>query len=207
MNLLTAEHLTLWRGHRCLFSDLGFAIEAGGLGLVRGPNGSGKTTLLRVLAGLTRPESGQVSWRGVIIDHDRIGFGAQMSYLGHAAGLKADLTVQQNLDFARRINGQKGDSDESVYAALSLENVRALPVRYLSAGQQRRVALARVLSSSASLWLMDEPLTNLDSNGRLFVARALERQLLNGGAAVVATHSDLEVANATCVPVELGERG
>lgn len=205
MHVLTAKQLTLWRGHRCLFADLGFAVETGGIGVVRGPNGSGKTTLLRVLAGLTRPESGEVFWRGQNIERDRIGFGAQTAYLGHATGLKSDLTAEQNLEFARRIGGRTNDRDESVYSALHLDEVRDLPVRYMSAGQQRRVALARLLSSAAPLWLMDEPLTNLDASGRSFVSEAIQRHLAAGGIAVVATHNELDVPAEACVPVELGD--
>ena len=203
--MLTTRQLTLWRGYRCLFEDLQFEIGSGRVGVVRGPNGSGKTTLLRVLAGLTRAETGEVLWRGQNIEADRAGFGAQMAYLGHATGLKADLTPEQNLDFARRLGRGAADDEAATWTALDLDAIRTLPVRYLSAGQQRRVALARLLNSTADLWLMDEPLTNLDARGRAFVSASLARHLQRGGAAVVATHSELDLPDTDCVAVQLGE--
>lgn len=203
--MLIARQLTLWRGYRCLFEDLGFEVNSGQVGVVRGPNGSGKTTLLRVLAGLTRAETGEVCWRGQNIEADRSGFGAQMAYLGHKTGLKADLSARQNLDFARHLGGGASDQEAATWTALDLDTIRDLPVRYLSAGQQRRVALARILTSNADLWLMDEPLTNLDVRGRAFVSDSLARHIGRGGTAVVATHSELDLPESDCLAVQLGE--
>ena len=129
---LVAEGLTLWRGTLCLFEELSFTLQAGNLLTVNGPNGSGKTTLLRVLAGLTRPEHGTISWRTTEIDRDRQQFGAETAYLGHRNGLKHDLTVEQNLDFAARLGHTPAHRVHDCVGSLGLRRLRrtgrALPV-------------------------------------------------------------------------------
>jgi heme exporter protein A len=205
--VLTAVDLTLWRGTNCLFDGLSFEIADGRALLVRGANGSGKTTLLRVLCGLTRPESGRVEWNGTSIENDRQGFGAQLAYIGHATGLKADLTVTQNLAFVARMNGRQGHPWERYVESLNLSHCADLEVRYLSAGQQRRAALARMLMSDARIWCMDEPFTNLDAAGREFVVSQIKTRLEGGGTAVVAAHHDLEFGPVRLDTLFLGDAG
>ena len=190
---LTATDLTLWRGPNCLFEDLTFEVTAGSLLLVRGPNGSGKTTLLRVLSGLTRPETGCVSWCGESIEKNRQAYSAKLAYFGHTNGLKADLTVVQNLEFAAQLSGQSGEQIPVLLEALNLTLCAKLEARYLSAGQKRRTALARVLMSRATLWLLDEPVTNLDAAGREYVLDRLRLHVADGGLAVAATHEDIRL--------------
>jgi len=205
MTSLTATELTLWRGPNCLFEDLSFQVAAGSLLLVRGPNGAGKTTLLRVLCGLTRPETGHVEWRGKPIEKNRQAFGAELAYFGHVDGLKADLTVMQNLAFSARLFGQSGDRIPGLLDALSLSQCARLEARYLSAGQKRRTALARVLMSDATVWLLDEPVTNLDAAGRDFVEDRLRAHIAGGGLAVAATHEALRFTSDAPAEITLGD--
>lgn len=203
--MLAAKQLTLWRGPLCLFENLSFDIHPGMAILVRGPNGSGKTTLLRVLCGLSRPESGQVSWNNDSIERCRSDFGAEIAYYGHVTGLKADLTINQNLSFAARLQGRPDEPWRMYLEALGLAHCANLAVRYLSAGQQRRAALTRVLMSDAKVWIMDEPFTNLDAAGRKFLQGELMRHLDRQGSAVVAAHHGLDLPAERLRQINLGE--
>jgi len=127
--MLKAVDLTLWRGTNCLFEDLSFELDRGSASLVSGPNGSGKTTLLRVVCGLTRPESGRVEWKETPIESVREEYGSQLAYFGHTTGLKADLTVVQNLAFVARMQGQGGRPWVPFLETLELAGVRDLPLR------------------------------------------------------------------------------
>jgi heme exporter protein A len=200
--LLQAENLTLWRGANCLFEKLSFDVPPGTALLVRGPNGSGKTTLLRVLCGLTRPESGRVIWTGAAPD-DRLPR-ARLAYSGHLAGLKADLTVGQNLAFAAELLGLDREAWRGTAETLGLGPYADLEVRYLSAGQKRRAALVRLLMSTAPAWVLDEPFTNLDADGRGLVEQALGRHLDGGGIAIVAAHHDLRIGDQRLRQLTLG---
>jgi len=204
MSILTAHDLTLWRGPFCLFEALSFELKTAQALVISGPNGSGKTTLLRVLCGLTRPEEGRVDWDGVPVERNRQAFGLALAYFGHALGLKADLTVVQNLHFAASVNGRSDTNFDEYLTALQLLDCASLEVRYLSAGQKRRTALARVLLSGARLWLMDEPFTNLDAAGRTFLEDRLNAHLADGGLVAVAAHHELSIRDGEIIPVELG---
>jgi heme exporter protein A len=204
VTVLAAKQLTLWRGSLCLFDNLTFQVNAGDTLLVRGPNGSGKTSLLRVLCGLSQPESGTVQWNNESIESNRSLFGAQTTYFGHVSGLKADLTVAQNLKFVARMLGQDNTRWQNYLEPLNLSHCVNLAVRYLSAGQQRRTALARVLMSDARLWLLDEPFTNLDQTGREFIEAELMRHLQGGGLAVVVAHHDLDLPIDGLSTLQLG---
>lgn len=204
MSQLTAHDLTLWRGPFCLFEALSFELGSGQALVIRGPNGSGKTTLLRVLCGLTRPEEGRVEWGGVAVERNRQAYGLALAYFGHSLGLKADLTVVQNLRFSMQISGWSEAGFGACLDALHLIDCADLEVRYLSAGQKRRTALARVLLSDARLWVLDEPFTNLDAAGRTFVEDKLNAHLANGGLAAVAAHHELSISDGEIVDVYLG---
>lgn len=189
--MLAGESLTLWRGTTCLFDELDLAVGPGEALVLRGANGAGKTTLLRVLAGLTQPESGRVTWQGVPIDRDRAAFAAALAYTGHRTGLRDDLALAENLVFAARLRGGDPGAVLALLPALGLERCASLPVRQLSAGQQRRAALARTLGSGATLWMLDEPFTNLDAAGRSLVEARVAAHLDAGGLAVIAAHHEL----------------
>jgi len=205
MSHLSAHNLTLWRGPFCLFEDLSFAVEPRQALVLRGPNGSGKTTLLRVICGLTRPEEGHVAWQGEPIERNRIAYGTALAYFGHSLGLKADLTVTQNLDFSCRLSGAQGSPYAELLTALSLQECANLEVRYLSAGQKRRTALARILLSGARFWVLDEPFTNLDDAGRKFVEGRLNDHLAAGGLAALAAHHSIDIRDGEVIDVSLGE--
>jgi heme exporter protein A len=164
---------------------------------VSGPNGTGKTTLVRVVCGLLRPESGGVSWRGRSIAETRADFQGELAYASHEPALKSDLTALENLRFLvglrRRISAAELKAN---LAHTGVADCADLPARVLSAGQRRRVALARVLASGAALWLLDEPYTNLDASGTQLLTELLEEHVRSGGLALVVAHHALDVASS-----------
>lgn len=190
---LSADDLTLFRGERCLFQGLAFALNPGELLLLEGPNGSGKTSLMRAIAGLLELETGTVLWDGKATRNHRQQFHNALVWMAHRVGLKADLTLVENLAFEASLRPQSNCDTESVYARLGIGRLKALPLRSLSAGQQRRVALARMLLADARLWLMDEPFTNLDRDGRALVIELVQEHLSSGGMCIMAAHQDVEI--------------
>jgi len=194
---LTANRLCLIRGDRCLFKDLAFSLQAGELLVVEGPNGSGKTSLIRGVAGLLDFESGAVEWNGVPVRDCYQAFRAELAWFAHRVGFKGDLTMAENLDFESGLRLCNDHQRAAVIGRLGMASVVNLPFRALSAGQQRRAALARVLLSSASLWMIDEPFTNLDTEGQALVRELIEGHLDAGGLCVVATHQPLEIGACT----------
>lgn len=193
---LRVEGLACSRGPATLFRDVGFSVEGGEWLAVRGPNGCGKTTLLRCVAGLTRADRGTVSWDGSGTRDEREAFNAELLYAGHLAGIKDDLSAEENLDGALRLRGQSAAADaiRAALAEVGLEKRRHLPARRLSAGQRRRIGLARLMLDPAACWILDEPLTALDDAGQALFSRLLRRHLDLGGLAVLATHHDLAPA-------------
>jgi heme exporter protein A len=191
---LSANGLTLIRGERCIFQRLEFALNPGELLLLQGQNGSGKTSLLRTIAGLLSPEAGEVRWNDVPILSQRQAFHGAMVWLAHRTGLKGDLTPAENLRFESTLRPQSKIDMSSVYDRLGIARLKRLPLRLLSAGQQRRVALARMLMADVPLWLMDEPFTNLDREGRDLVIELTEEHLAAGGLCVMAAHQKVELS-------------
>ena len=189
--LLSGENLTLFRGDRCLFSKLAFALEPGEVLLVEGPNGSGKTSLLRAVAGLADLETGTLAWKGRKIADDRQAYHADLAFMSHKIGLKSDLNLLQNLRFEAGLRSTDWSGIDRILERLSLHKLTGLPLRALSAGQQRRVTLARMLLANATLWLMDEPLTNLDAAGGRLVTEIVAEHLADRGLAVIASHQPL----------------
>lgn len=190
---LNATELTLFRGDRCLFKDLSFALNPGELLLLEGRNGSGKTSLLRAIAGLLELESGTIYWDELPLNQERQIFQNALVWMSHKVGFKGDLTLVENLQYESKLRPQSTADFDDTLMQLNLGKLRRLPMRSLSAGQQRRVALARMLMSSATLWMMDEPVSNLDSEGRELVVRLLRKHLSDGGMAIVAVHHDMNL--------------
>ena len=191
--LLRGNDLTLYRGDHCLFTGLDFALNAGQALLVQGPNGSGKTSLLRAAAGLLDLDEGRIFWCGKAAAAHRQEFHADIAWFAHRPGCKNDLGVVENLSLESGLRSMRMERLETVLERLSLVRVRDLPFRSLSAGQQRRVALARLLLSAASVWFMDEPFTNLDVDGRDLVVEVMREHLAEGGACLFASHLDIEL--------------
>jgi heme exporter protein A len=200
--LLRARGLAIWRGERCLFEGLDFDLGAGQLALVVGANGAGKTTLLRVLAGLAQPTAGSVTWQDIPVDALAGERRMDVAYRGHLDGLKKDLTVTENLAFHSALFQQRA-ALEPLLAELELTRAADTRARYLSAGQRRRAALAALKLAPAKLWLLDEPMTNLDSAGRDLVVAWTRAHLAGGGSAVVATHQPDEFVAHGAIVIEL----
>jgi heme exporter protein A len=192
-DVLQVRDLACRRGPALLFSGLAFEVAGGELLCVRGPNGCGKTTLLRCVTGLTRPDDGTVLWRGIASTTDPERLRAAMAYAGHLPGLKDDLTAEENLDFSLRLRGAASTAAQrrDALAAVGLDKRRRIPARRLSAGQRRRIGLARLALDPAELWVLDEPLTALDDAGQAYFTELLGRHLGRGGLALAATHHRL----------------
>ncbi len=191
---LGVEKVHVWRGDRHVLRGVSLNLRPRQLLHVSGPNGSGKTTLLRVVCGLLRPEQGLVSWLGRSISGIRAEYQAALAYASHEPALKADLTALENLRFA--VGLKRRVTADELRASLDQTGVAAcadLPARVLSAGQRRRVAMARVLAMSASLWLLDEPFTNLDAEGSDLLRSLLQSHVERGGLALVVAHHDLKL--------------
>jgi heme exporter protein A len=191
---LSVEKVHVWRGDRHVLKGVSLALQPRQLLHVSGPNGAGKTTLLRVVCGLLRPEQGQVSWCGRPITSVRIEYQAALAYASHEPALKGDLTALENLRFA--VGLKRRVTVKELLANLQRTGVAHcadLPARVLSAGQRRRVSMARVLAMRASLWLLDEPFTNLDAAGSDLMADLLHSHVTGGGAALVVAHQALKI--------------
>ena len=194
---LAAEQEHLWRGDRHVLRGVSLSVAPGEMLHVSGANGAGKTTLLRVLCGLMRPEQGEVTWRGRSIREDPTAYHTEMAYASHEPALKADLTALENLRFAVGLKRSIGDAEmRSFLDRLGVADCAQLPVRVLSAGQRRRVSMARVIAMRASLWLLDEPFANLDARGSQVLLQLLDEHLSGGGHALVVAHHDMRLARA-----------
>ncbi|MGR3751944.1 cytochrome c biogenesis heme-transporting ATPase CcmA [Edwardsiella anguillarum] len=190
--MLTISRLGCRRDERVLFDDLDFRVQAGEIIQIEGPNGAGKTTLLRMMAGLALPDRGEVLWQGLPIRRQRETYQQNLLYLGHHPGVKSVMTAFENLAFYCRVLGQADEA--AIWDALAqveLVGFEDVPVAQLSAGQQRRVALARLWLSQAPLWILDEPLTAIDKRGVARLIGLFERHCAAGGAIVLTTHQDL----------------
>lgn len=194
--MLEVRDLACQRGEQPLFSGISFEVGAGELLWVEGRNGVGKTSLLRILCGLSPAEAGMVLWRGEDIRSARESLLQHSLFLGHANGLKEDLTVAENLRFHARLAGIDADADriDAALQACGLDERRDLAVRYLSQGQRRRAALARLwLARSRDLWILDEPFAALDAESVQRLAAHLSAHLEAGGIAVLTTHQEVPV--------------
>jgi len=188
---LEASDLTLERGGRPIFSHLSFSLEGGQALAITGANGAGKSTLLRALAGLLRPLSGSIA----LTPQEEASRVEHIHYVGHVDALKNMLTLSENLTFWSGMlsAGKTGTTLETALATFGLKHVADLPATYLSAGQRRRAALARLLLAPRPLWLLDEPLTALDMASQGLLRDIMQIHLRNGGLIVAATHAPLGI--------------
>ncbi|MEG3134956.1 cytochrome c biogenesis heme-transporting ATPase CcmA [Rouxiella sp. T17] len=190
--MFEALNLSCVRDERTLFSGLSFTIQPGEIVQIEGHNGAGKTSLLRILAGLSAADEGEVRWQGENTRRQREVFHQHLLFLGHQAGIKSVLTAYENLVFYQTDSSDK--SQGAIYHALEqvgLLGYEDVAVAQLSAGQQRRVALARLWLSTAPLWILDEPLTAIDKQGVATLIELFERHAQNGGMVLLTTHQEL----------------
>ena len=196
--MLTAAHLACSRGERRLFADVSFSLAAGEWLHVQGENGAGKTSLLRLLVGLSPADAGEIHWRGALVGGMKItpeaaDFRRELLYLGHHAAVKDELNALENLRFSAAIDGLAFDQVKALTALLrlGLRGREFLPVRVLSAGQKRRVLLARLLTRPAAVWVLDEAFNALDGDAVQLLGALLNEHLAAGGMAVLTSHQPL----------------
>jgi heme exporter protein A len=189
---LLAQDLTLARGGRTVVAGISFSVGEGEAMLLTGPNGSGKTTLLRALAGFLRPVSGAISLDGG--DSEQT-IAEQCHYAGHGNAVKDELTVLENVRFWAAFLGGGGSKADALLDPLQLTHLADIPAAYLSAGQRRRLGLARILAAKRPIWLLDEPSVSLDTASVAALGGLVEAHRRSGGLVVAATHVDLGLAN------------
>ena len=192
--MLEARELLCERDERTLFSGLSFTLNAGEWVQITGSNGAGKTTLLRLLTGLSRPDAGEVLWQGQPLHQVRDSYHQNLLWIGHQPGIKTRLTALENLHFYHR-DGDTAQCLEAL-AQAGLAGFEDIPVNQLSAGQQRRVALARLWLTRATLWILDEPFTAIDVNGVDRLTQRMAQHTEQGGIVILTTNQPLNVAES-----------
>ncbi|ALR92114.1 cytochrome c biogenesis heme-transporting ATPase CcmA [Vibrio alginolyticus] len=205
--MLEVSNLTAIRDERVLFENLQFEIKPGELVQIEGRNGTGKTTLLRIVTGLGDREEGVIKWKGEEVEKSRDVFHQDLLFLGHQTGVKRELTALENLRFYQSIQNNRS-SDEEIFIALTqvgLAGREDVPVAQLSAGQQRRVALARLWLSKQILWILDEPLTAIDKQGVKVLESLFASHVDNGGIVVLTTHQDMFADSPKLRKIKLGD--
>ena len=205
---LSAVKLSAERQDRWLFKDISFSIEPGLVFHLKGANGCGKTTILRILCGLTTADSGEVKWGDKPISKQHDEYHTQLSYVGHTDGIKQDLTVEENLKVAAVLAQGKQQQPKQIDLGDTLRKVGLHHRKYtfahsLSAGQRRRLALARCLLNDTSIWILDEPLTALDTQGVALVEELINEHIQRNGIAIITSHQRLDVNDANYQVLDL----
>ncbi|MEI7611429.1 MAG: cytochrome c biogenesis heme-transporting ATPase CcmA [Betaproteobacteria bacterium] len=197
--MLEVSNLECIRGERRLFSGVGFRLSGGELLYLQGSNGSGKTSLLRMLCGLSQPAAGEIRWQGERISRHGEEFRRELCYLGHANAIKEELTPLENLLASAKLADENLDEGAALDALeqMGLAGREDLACRYLSQGQKRRVALARLVNERRALWVLDEPYVALDALAIERVAGLIGAHLQRGGMAVLTTHQAVDVPTGT----------
>jgi heme exporter protein A len=206
MSDFLGEDLACERGERLVFAGLSFSLAPGEALILTGPNGSGKSSLLRLMAGLLKPAAGNLSWGGQALSEEPEAHRRRLHYLGHQEAVKTVLTVAENLSFWAALKGGEEGGPHLIEALerFGLAALAEVPARYLSAGQRRRLALARLLAAPGELWLLDEPTVGLDSASVERLAAEIEAHRAGGGRVVLATHLSLPLKATR--RLDLGER-
>ncbi|PPD22909.1 MAG: heme ABC transporter ATP-binding protein CcmA [Methylomonas sp.] len=200
-NGLQVSGLACSRDDRLLFSGLSFVVAPGEALLLEGSNGSGKTSLLRILCGFRDADAGELFWRGrPLVDSDYL---VEMAYVGHAEGIKKELTVLENLRFSRALNQPGKLSIDQALAKVQLAGFDDNAVQTLSAGQKRRLSLARLLITANTLWILDEPFTSLDRQGMALIETLIGEHVAAGGMVVMTSHHDLNLPVARLQRIHL----
>ena len=193
MMSFTGTGLTCLRSDRVVFQNLNFSVAKNEVLYVKGPNGSGKSSLLRIMAGLLRPINGELYWNGEKLSEIEDDFKGKLHYVGHQNPIKGALSVRENLKFWASIHGSERENNSVVSAleSFKLEKFADLPARFLSAGQARRLNLARLNATPAPLWILDEPHNSLDEGASLALDENVARHLDKGGMVVISTHEPI----------------
>ncbi|MBQ4837050.1 cytochrome c biogenesis heme-transporting ATPase CcmA [Pseudoalteromonas luteoviolacea] len=191
--MLEIKALTCIKQDRCLFESLNFSLLSGQIMQIEGPNGAGKTSLLRIIAGFSQPDDGNVLFNMRNIKEDYDGYAQSLLFIGHKTGVNQQLTAYENVTHWLSVHGYTSTESEiySLLGKLGLVGLEDVPVRTLSAGQQRRVALVRLWLNDAKLWILDEPFTALDKKGVAMLQSRFQQHLDKGGAILLTTHQDL----------------
>jgi heme exporter protein A len=203
---LVAEDLACRRGERLVFAGLSFRLRAGGALLVTGTNGSGKTSLLRILATLIMPASGRLLWGAEPVQAESAAYRAKLDFVGHQDGVKPGLTPRETLAFWAALRGTEASRAphllKAARAAFAHDRVADWPCRWLSTGQRRRIALARLIAAPASIWLLDEPTSALDHQSQSRFEHAIAEHRAAGGRLVVASHIPIDIGAATALTLD-----
>jgi heme exporter protein A len=197
MDRFTGSDLYCVRSERLVFAGLGFELTPAGALILVGPNGSGKSSLLRVMAGLLKPASGQLCWNGEPVSVDIDAHNARLHYVGHQDAVKPVLSVAENLAFWARLMGGNDETVANGLETFGISHLADIPGRFLSAGQRRRVNLARLVAARAPLWLLDEPTTALDVQAIASLEAAISEHRQSGGMVVLATHAEIAADDPT----------
>lgn len=201
--LLRINQLTCIREERILFDRLSFDVHAGSLIQIEGANGTGKTSLLRLLAGLSLPYEGDVQHNGLPITQCREEYYQDLTFIGHLAGVKGELSALQNLSFNLAIQGDRLTNIEQAIDGVSLAGFEDANASHLSAGQNRRIALARLWQSTSKLWILDEPFTAIDKAGVATLEVLFLAHINQGGAIIFTSHQELQIANQKITRINL----
>jgi len=204
--LISADSLTCIREDRILFEQLNVQVNAGDIVQIEGPNGAGKTSLLRILAGLSEPFEGRVLFDTQAISHCRELFHQNLLYLGHLPGVKGEMTAEENLKFNLALHGVVDPQIEADLAEVNLLGFEDSLASHLSAGQHRRIALARLLSSKATIWILDEPFTAIDKQGVKKLEQLFVKHAEQGGCVILTTHQDLSIPPERLKKISLAYR-
>jgi heme exporter protein A len=200
--VLTAHRFTAWRGERQVFGPVSFSVGAGEALVLTGANGSGKSSLLRAIAGLLPRTDGELRWRNKAVLDDPEAYRGEIAFLGHSDAIKPALTAAENLSFWIPWSGGRASEIGAALARVGLQPLADLPARFLSAGQRRRLALARALAQPAALWLLDEPSNGLDRAAVAALEAALNAHLAAGGTLVLATHVPVALTKSSTLDLD-----
>ena len=187
--MLTLDNLSLIKDNKKIFTKLGLSVSVGSALIVAGKNGSGKTSLLKIIAGISKPDEGTISWGGEDIENFRDDFNGDSQFLGHKNFLKQELTVEENLQFYSRLNNTQ-TALQSALTYFNLTDLADVMVKKLSAGWQKRVMLAKLMACPATVWILDEPSSNLDKEGREILINLIKTRVREEGLVIIATHDE-----------------